>query len=408
MNQVKIIVFCALIIWSFYLVYYTYSGILNPVVGPGDGRDYHIPISQSILNGTFLHPQHFKLMQWYYPGSSEAFNSILLLLHIPLTLSNLFPVIILAFALFKLGMTFRLPYYTSILFALTFVTLNVLVRWYIAVSIDVWLAVFFVFSIILLEKPQKSYWYFTKLGFVLGMLIGSKYTADYFIVLLLLVYIKNIWKVISLTRFLVFLIPFSVFGLFWYVRNYIYMQNPFYPMPMLGFKGQMILLNDTVWLQLLRHPGTMLDAYFGEYNIWSFLIFIALGVYVYKKVRNKKLSIYGINRVYIIGIVNFILYLTFPTNSQPWIMVSSFRYSLPTFIPLILCVYLLANQNKKVVFLGFCAIGSMLMVLTMSYYPKLTILYLVVAFIVMFVIEKNEKKYIPKNSKDGIRSVFHY
>lgn len=231
MNQLKIIVFCALIIWSFYLVYYAYSAILNPVVGLGDGRDYHIPISQSILNGTFLHPEHFKLMQWYYPGSAEAFNSLLILLHVPLTLSNLFPIIILAFALFKLGMTFRLSYYASILYALTFVMLNVIVRWYIAVSIDVWLAVFFVFAIILLEKPQKTIKYFALLGFVLGMLIGTKYTADYFIILLVVVYFRNILKVISLPRLIVFLIPFSFFGLFWYVRNYMYMQNPFYPMP---------------------------------------------------------------------------------------------------------------------------------------------------------------------------------
>lgn len=408
MNQLKIIVFCAVIIWCFYLVYYTYSGILNPIVSAGDGRDYHIPISQSILNGTFLHPEHFKLMQWYYPGSAEAFNSILILLHIPLTLSNLFPIVILAFALFKLGMTFRLNYYSSILFAITFVTLNVLVRWYIAVSIDVWLAVFFVFSIILLEKPEKTYWYAARLGFVLGMLIGSKYTADYFIVLLILVYIKNIWKVLSLTRFTVFLIPFSLFGLFWYVRNYIYMQNPFYPMPMLGFKGQMILLNDTISTQLLSHTGTMLNAYFGEYNIWSFLIFIAFGVYVYKKVRNKKLSIYGINRVYIIGIVNFLLFLTFPTNSQPWIMVSSFRYSLPTFIPLILGVFMVCNYYKKDILLGFSAIGSMLMVLTMSYYPKLTIFYILLAFILMYIIEKKEKKYVTgKASKELTTTIFH-
>lgn len=162
----------------------------------------------------------------------------------------------------------------------------------------------------------------------------------------------------------------------------------------------MLLSNDTVWMETLRHTATMLNAYYGEYNFWSFFVFVALGVYLYKKVRNKKLSIYGINRLYIIGVVNFLLYLTFPTDYHSWIMVSSFRYSLPTFIPLVLCVFLLFAHFKKDVWLGFLAIGSSLMVLTMSYYPKLTILYLLVALILMYGIEKCEKKYIATKSKN--------
>lgn len=393
MSQLKTISFIALIIWCYYLVYYTFLAILNPVPGPGDGWDYHIPISQSILNGSFLHPEHFRLPQWYYPGSSEAFNSILLMLHIPLTLSNLFPIIILLYACFRLGITFRLPYYTSLLFALTFVTLNVIVRWYIAISIDIWLAVFFVFAIILLENPQNSYKYFSKLGFVFGMLIGSKLSACYFIVLLTIVYWKNIIKVLTIKRFGVFLVPFSLFGLFWYVRNFIYTHNPFYPIIILGLKGGVDFSKDTIWIESIRHPIQMANAFFGEYNIWSILVFVALGIFIYNKIKKRKLSIYGINRLYIIGIVNLLLFLTFPTDFHPWIMVSSFRYSLPTFIPLILCVFLLASYYKKDVMLGIIAIGSMLMVLPMAFYPKLSFLYLSLAFILMYVIKKYEKKY---------------
>jgi hypothetical protein len=404
MSPIKTIVNIAFIIWSYYLAYYIFLAIINPIPGLGDGRDYHMPISESIINGSFLHPVHFNGPQWYYPGSSEAFNSILMLVHIPLTLSNIFPIIILFFLCFRLGMTFRLKYYTSLLFALTFVTLNLIVRWYIAISIDMWVAVFFVWAILLLENPQKSFLYFAKLGFVFGMLIGSKYTALYFIVLLSIVYWRSILININLSRFIIFLIPFSLFGLFWYVRNYIYTTNPFFPFPMLGFKGPLHFINDTVWMETLRHPMEMFNAYYGEYNIWSILIFIALGIYIFKKIKNRKLNIYGINRLYIIGIVNLLLYFTFPTDYQTWIMVSSFRYSYPTFIPLILCVFLLASYYKKEVYIGFFAIGSMLMVLTMTYYPKLTPIYIALAFLMMYIAEKFEKKFLSDKSKDIIIS----
>lgn len=409
MSQIKTITFMALIVWCYYLVYYIFLAILNPIPAPGDGRDYHIPISESIINGSFLHPINFNIPQWYYPGSSEAINSILILLHIPLTLSNFLPILILFYACFKLGMLFRLQYYVSLLFAITFVTLNAIVRWYIAVSIDMWIGVFFVFAIILLEQPQKSYKYFATLGFLFGMLIGSKYTACYFIILLAIVYWKNILKALTWKRFGVFLIPFSVFGLFWYIRNFIYTGNPIYPVAMFGLKGKpMLYSNDTVWHETLRHPLEMLNAFYGEFNIWSILVFIALGIYIYKKIKDKKFTIYGINRLYIIGIVNFILYFSFPTSAQPWIMVSSFRYSYPTFIPLMLCVFLLSSYFKKEVYLAICSIGSMLMVLTMGYYPKLTLIYLPLAIYLMYIFEKRERKYLVDKSKNVVfPKLFH-
>jgi len=246
-SQTKTFAYVSLLILSYRIVYYAYIGIIHPIPALGDSWDYHIPISQSILSGTFLTLPHATVAQWYYPGSAEAINALFLLLHIPLTLSNLFAVLVLFVVCFVLGRTFRLHFYLSILFAAMVCGLNVFVRWYNAVSIDVWVAVFFLLGIILLEKPRKSYLYFATLGFVLGMLIGSKYTACLFAVILVVLYWKPIISNISFGRLITFIIPFSIFGLFWYIRNAVLKHNPFYPMPLLdccvlGGKSQTVTL----------------------------------------------------------------------------------------------------------------------------------------------------------------------
>jgi hypothetical protein len=393
----KTIAQISIFIFLYYIVYYTYLGLIHPIPALGDSWDYHIPISQSILDGSFLHPPTGKkvIIGRYFPGSSEAINSLLILLHIPLTLSNIFAVIVLFFVCFKLGLIFHLRYYFALLFASTIATLNLLVRWYNAVSIDIWIGVFFVLGIILLERPHKKTKYFLQLGFVLGMLIGSKYTGCYFVLLLIIMYYKNILSNINFRNIVVFFIPFSFFGLFWYIRNYIFMHNPFYPLPVAGFKG-VNYYQDSIFKELIKNPYMIFNAVFGEYNIWLLLICIAICFFIYKKLSKKQIKVFGINRLFLIGIANLLLYLTFPTGHQPWIMVSSLRYSYPTFIPLILWVFLLMSYYKKEKLLGFISIANMPMVLSMAYYPKLTLIYIPLGFLVKYFFDKYEKRSINK------------
>ena len=97
------------------------------------------------------------------------------------------------------------------------------------------------------------------------------------------------------------------------------------------------------------------------------------------------------NKLFLIGLINFIFYFNFPTSSQVWIMVSSFRYSLPAFIPLILGVFLLAAKYKKEEFIGYFALANMINVLTMVYYPKLVLIYLPLSLFIFHVLNKNDK-----------------
>ena len=387
MHMTKTLSQVGIIIFVYYIAYYTFVGLINPVPALGDSWDYHIPISNSILNGSFWYPPHTKTIGQYFPGSSEAINSILILLHVPLTLSNIVAVIVLFFVCFKLGLVFRLKYYSSLLFASTICTLNVFVRWYNAVSIDVWVGVFFLLGIIFLERPQKSLIYFLKLGFVLGMLLGSKYTGVAFVLILLVVYHRNFLNNFALKQIIVFLIPFSVFGIFWYARNYIFLRNPFYPLAMLGFKG-INYYRDPIYNEILKRPLVMFNAVFGEYNIWLLFVFAFVVIFLYKRFSKKQIKIFGINRLFLLGVLNLILLLNFPTSYQPWVMVSSMRYSYPTFIPLILCIFILASYYKKEHILGLIAIGNMLMSLSTVYYPKLTLIYIPLSLTIIYLIEK--------------------
>ncbi len=393
MKNVKVLAIVGVVIALYYLVYYIYVGLLNPIPALGDSYSYHIPISKTILDGSFLHPSNFKLSLWYQPGSSEAINSLFIFLRIPLTLSNILPTIIIFFCCWKLALVFRLQRHYALLFALTVITLNAIIRWQNAVSIDIWIGVFFTLAVILLENPQKSLIYFTKIGFVLGMLIGSKYSGLFIILTLMIFYMKRVLPLINLRRFFVFLAPFSIFGLFWYIRNYIFTQNPFYPAPLLGFKGDDNLYRYTaIWNGLLQHPLDMFNAAFGEYKMWIFSIVIGLIIIIYKFIIKKEYRLSSIDKLFLIGLINFLFFLTFPTSEQTWIMVSSFRYSFPVFIPLILGTFLLAAKYKKEEFIGYLAIANMINILSMAYYPKLVLIYFPLFLLVIYLFSKSQHK----------------
>lgn len=404
MQAIRTITLISLVIFCYYLTYYLYSGITNPIPAPGDSWDYHIPIALSILDGNFLtltkdyisgwyypgtETTLTKIPQWYYPGSSEIFLGFFILSGIPMTLSNILPMLFLFFVCYKLARIFDLNQYLALLFAITLLSLNAVLRWANAISIDMWIAVWFVLSIILLEHPKKTLSYFAKLGFVLGMFIGSKYTALYFVFILLIFYIKKLIPYLTLSRFLVFLAPLSFFGLFWYIRNYLVTQNPFYPLPFFGFPGKNLFGEYTLINALLTHPIEFFNAAFGEYKIWLFSILLSMWYLIYTFVIKKQFPGNSLTKLFFLGTANFFLFLTFPTSEQSWIMVSSFRYSLPVFIPLILGVFLLASKYKKEELLGYFVIANMLPVLSMVYYPKLVIFYFpITLFIICFINKK--------------------
>lgn len=389
--QIKLFAHIALLIFLSSVTYYFYLGIINPVPALGDSWDYHIPISQSILNGSFFNP-HATIPQQYYPGASEAINALFMLLHIPLTISNLIAIIVLGFTCWKLALTFRLSYYYALFFALSIVTLNGIVRWFNAVSIDVWVAVFFCFGIILLETPKKTFRYFFLLGATFGMLIGSKYMAILYALLLSIIYAKKLLPYLSFQRAILFLVPFTAIGLFWYIRNGILLGNPLYPvcfanLPCRELFGTNVL---TVGRTL---PLEMFHALFGELKLWLFAPIFILSFFVKKFwTKSRKPLPHGVTLLSTIGFILLVAYLFYPTSKQPWIMVSSLRYSYPTLIPLLLTVFLLAKDLKKETLLCYFGIANMISVLSMNYYPKLILISLPITAVCIYWLKRYEKE----------------
>jgi hypothetical protein len=408
MQQIRTLVNISVIIATYYLVYYIYVGILNPIPALGDSWDYHIPIAQSILNGSFLTSPpssipgwHYpgtsltlqKQPMWYYPGSSETITSLFIFLHIPLTLSNIFATLALFFSLRKLALTFKLDQSFALLFAITFCTLNVILRWANAISIDVWVGVFFTLSLILLEAPRKTWGYFAKLGFVLGMLLGSKYTTVLFVIILLALYGRRLIRYISLPRLLIILIPFTLFGLFWYLRNYFLTGNPIYPLPHFSVSRVFnpFTFYNTIWVVTLRHPLEMFNAAFGEYKLWLFSVPVAAAALVYQFIIKRRFQVNGMHKLFLLGLLNLACFFMFLSSDQVWIMVSNFRYSLPVFIPLILGIFLLAVNRNKGEMLGVFAIANMINVLSMAYYPKLILIYLPLSIALIWYLNRGKK-----------------
>lgn len=390
-TSVKAFVFFGIICAVYYYVYFAYYYGIHSMVPPGDSWDYHIPIAKSILNGSFLTGDNFKMPQWYYPGSGEMINSLFILFKIPLVFSNFFATGILFFVLIKLARVFDIRRDLSLLFALTIITLNIILRWLNQVTIDVWVANFFLLLLIFLEKPTGKKQYFFFLGLFTGLLIGSKYTTISFLLPLIIFYGKNILQKLSVRNFVIFVIPFYIFGLFWYMRNFFLMGNPFYPLPILGFPGREIFGGMRVGNVTLDHPVTMLNAFFSEYKIWIFVVplsilFITRKLLLkisYKLIGKRDLKI--MNRIFLIGIILFALYFFYPTSEQEWIMVSSLRYSYPAFIMLILGVFKLAQTFKKEFYLGFLSVSSMLGIFLMEYHPKLLLIQIPISLFLIWV-----------------------
>jgi len=364
------------------IISYSYIALTtNPT--EGDSLNYHIPLAKSYLNGTIFQP-HLILdgadFLKYSPGASQGILSLFYLLQIPPGFFNVVGVVLFFASLYYLGRKFDFESEYSIIFATSITTLNGIVRWMNSQIIDIYLASFFVLSLALLQKPEKSVSYFLRLGIVMGMLIGSKYSGLFFGLILILVYGIRILKNLSAKTTLVFLIPVICLGLFWYLRNFILMGNPLYPQGFLIFKDEGFgILNQQVWriLTSTAHGfyGTI-NAAISEYMIWVLAIPIVI-FFTIKKAIDKDYGNVPILLIGVVGILNFCVYLNLPSDKYDHIMVSVVRYSYPAFIPMVLGVFLLAKKFEWVEKISIVAIANLFFVSFPNVYnPKLLFIYI--------------------------------
>lgn len=353
--------------------YFFSAFVTKPLLG--DSTDYHIPIANSILNGQFLSIQDPTNPFMYYPGSSNAILSLFILFHIPLNLFGLLGWILLFFLCKKLGIYFGLSKQLSLLFATSICTSLSVVRQIPTQSVDMWIAVFFVWSIVLLEMPKRNISYFLMLGFSLGMLFGTKYSGPLFTGVLVIVYLKKTIEYLSFQRVIVFLSSFSLFGLVWYIKNAILKGNPLYPANFFIFKGQENFPSQDwmLWKIPIYFPDNipvLINGLISEYTVWSFSIIIALLYLGFSLIRKTTLTL-PLKKILTIGILVGIASLLLPIaplyKTEDFHIFSDMRYLFNLFIPFILAVFLIAQDKKLVFLVGFITLLNTIIVM---HYPQ--------------------------------------
>jgi hypothetical protein len=224
----------------------------------------------------------------------------------------------------------------------------------------------------------------------LGLLIGTKYSGILLALGLLILYIKKINLFLNFKRLMILIIPIIIFGLSWYIRNYIITGNPVYPVPFFGFNGDpnYLSLTWTSWSVITKTSNglwLMLQSFLSEYIFWSLSPFIILFLY-FRFRRKKDLSLFNkYSGLIILSGINLLIFLPQPSWPILQITMSNMRFLYPMVIPLTLLVFILFKKISKEVLLAIIAVLSSVSFLPqLSFYPKLLLIWLLISFVFLF------------------------
>jgi len=204
---------------------------------------------------------------------------------------------------------------------------------------------------------------------------------------------RNFFKYLNIKRLLIVASMMSIFGLFWYIRNLIVTGDPFYPQPFLIFKGTCNTVCSYLSYNVLRSfifaPQHLLYALISEYMIWS-IIFIVLPCFLIVTFFKKKSKLFTVvNKLILLGLANFLIYLFFPSASLYDGVVSSIRYSFPVFGTFMLSFFLLAKELHYEDLLEIITFANMsFLILSFSYHPKFLFLYVPVVTLIIFYLRR--------------------
>ena len=360
-------------------------------LGEVDSLTYHIPIAESISRGDFTNLSYIKQGLGYYPAVGETMLSLFVKFNIPLNLFNVLGLVLLFFCCRFTARTFGLSKMASLVFAATFSLLPTVLRLILTQTIDIWLAVFFLCSLSLLQKPKRSISYFLKIGFSLGLLVGVKYSGILLMLALLVVYSRKVLSMFTVRRFVAFFVPFFILGLSWYVRNWIITGNPIYPVAFLGWQAHPDFhATDWTSVKVFLEPGgawLMIQAVISEYLFWSLAPLIVMLVSYYSKIKKQEELLKDLIPLVVLAVINFIIFLPQPSLPDMQIVVSNMRFVYPVMIPLMLFVFIIAKRLRIIKELTIVALLSSISVLPqLDYKPKLIIVWIM--FVIVIIIKQ--------------------
>lgn len=385
LGKIFLILFFAIFLQSFY------KGLVTTPT-EGDSLDYHIPYAKAFLKGVIFEPYKIETRNPYlrfYPANAEAVLSLFIFSGVPLGLFNVLAIGILFIVCIKLGLTFKLNPHLAIMFAVSVCTMDSILRWVDTQIIDIWLLLFFLISLLFLERLKSSAKSFLRTGTALGVLIGVKFSAPFIAIGLVLVYLKKIMDNITPKNIVLLLIPIILFGGVWYARNQLVAGNLFYPVPFFSLPGvRPLIFGPSVFTvfsgSLFGFLGT-LNAFISEFMIWSIMIPLTVGFYV-RDLKTGRLNLNSLPvRLISIGFLALLVAFNLPSALDTNIMVSSFRYFYAAVVPFILFSFIYWEKKGYSMPLLVCLLTNIAFVgFPLGFYPKLLIIAVPISVYVYF------------------------
>lgn len=378
-------------LFIFFIIFWLYNGFTT-IPREGDSLTYHIPIAQDILSGNVLHPSKNGYALNYYPGASEGILAVFILTRIPLNLYNFLSWLLLIPTCYFLARVYGLKTHLSLTYTFSVSTFLAVFQLIPNQTIDIWLVFYFSILLFLLNKPKRSLLYFLTLGLFSGLLIGSKFSGPIYLIVLLVFFAKPLAKVVSLSRIIVFFLPFTIVGLSWYIRNLMLTGNPLYPQGFLFLEGNnnFDLLQWVGWKTLLLPFGLLniIQALFVEYLLWGLVVFLPFIYFIFIKAgrikKNKDTAM-----LIIIGFINTLIFFILPSTADN--IVTYLRYLFPAIFPLVLAAFLLLKSNKYEKYLiVFSLLNGIFIITQLPYRPKIFIVTLAVLGVVTVIGNKRE------------------
>lgn len=387
-----VFIWISLAIFLYFLLYFIYIALTTtPVqINESDSLGQHIPLAKAILEGKLFNPPPLHRGLGFYLPIGEIILALFIKLNIPLGFYNIVPYLLLFFLSFKLAKLSKLNDSMAIVFATAVCSINSILRLVPTQKNDIWVDVFFVWTLYLLQKSKKDLKYFSILGISTGLLIGVKYSGIVYVLILFIVVFTKLKRFVNFGNIIAFVIPVFIFGLSWYLRNFFVIGNPFYPVSVLGFKGNpdFVVPKGYQNFSTLRYSYLAVEAFISEYLIWALVPLFLIIIFI----RNNKI-LNDAKTILIIGVLSFSTYLMSPTEFTRVNFTSNVRFLHISFILFILSLFLVAKKLKNEAEIKSIAILNSIAVFPMfRYQPKLIILWISVLVIIYIYFSSQGKK----------------